>query len=436
MSFSWKRNLIFLCVAQLLTLIGFSTYLPLIPYYVQEMGASTYAEAMAVMAYFDGGGALSMALAAPLWGALADRHGRKLMLVRATLAGSVLAFLMGLATSPSQLIVIRILQGFFCGTVAAANTLVATETPEEHLGKSLGVMQTVQFVGHATGPLVGGLLADAFGYRAIFPISSTMIAIALVALLLFVREKRFVPAPKKQAREAVPHLTFRQRMAGMATRNTAVLMLALASNSFGIAVLSPVMSLYIQSLNTNPERLATLAGMVVSISALTSSVSALALGSLADKVGQRMVLLACVIGVTLIFVPQAMVTNVTQLIILRALQGVCMGGIMPTANALLARSVPPSRRGITFGMASSAQAGGRALGPMLGASVASTWGMHSAFLVTAGIFSAISVLVATMVHPESRPAEYPQPGAATEDPTGRFPGGGTSAHIGRGPLSS
>jgi len=201
-------------------------------------------------------------------------------------------------------------------------------------------------------------------------------------------------------------------MAGMATRNTAVLMLALASNSFGIAVLSPVMALYIQSLNTNPERLATLAGAVTSVSALSSSLSALGLGSLADKVGQRTILLACVAAVTLIFIPQAMVTNVTQLIILRALQGVCMGGIMPTANALLARSVAPSRRGITFGMASSAQAGGRALGPMLGASVASAWGMRSAFLVTAGIFGAISALVATMVHPEPRPAETPEMGQA------------------------
>jgi len=411
MSFSWKRNLIFLCIAQLLTLIGFSTYLPLIPYYVQEIGAGTYAEAMAIMAYFDSGGALSMALAAPLWGSLADRHGRKLMLIRATLAGSVLAFLMGLVTSPAQLIIIRILQGFFCGTVAAANTLVATETPEEHLGKSLGVMQTTQFVGHATGPLVGGVLADAFGYRAIFPIASVMMAIALVTLLLFVREKRFVPAPK-ETRKAAPQFTLRQRMAGLATRNTAVLMLALASNSFGIAVLSPVLSLYIKSLNTDPERLATLAGAVVSISALTSSISALGLGTLADKVGQRMVLLVCVIAVALIFVPQAMVTNVTQLLVLRALQGVCMGGIMPTANALLARSVSPSRRGITFGMASSAQAGGRALGPILGASVANAWGMNSAFLVTAGVFGAISVLVATMVHPESRQAEYLQSGDA------------------------
>jgi len=376
------------------------------------LGASSYAQTMSIMAIFDGGGALSMALAAPLWGALADRHGRKLMLVRATAAGSLLAFLMGLVTSPSQLIAIRILQGFFCGTVAAANTLVATETPELHLGKSLGVMQTPQFVGHATGPLVGGLLADAFGYRAIFPISSSMIAIALAALLFFVRERRFVPASRKETRATAPRLTLRQRMAGMATRNTAVLMLALASNSFGIAVLSPVMALYIQSLNTNPERLATLAGAVTSVSALSSSLSALGLGSLADKVGQRTILLACVAAVTLIFIPQAMVTNVTQLIILRALQGVCMGGIMPTANALLARSVAPSRRGITFGMASSAQAGGRALGPMLGASVASAWGMRSAFLVTAGIFGAISALVATMVHPEPRPAETPEMGQA------------------------
>lgn len=396
----WKRNLIVLCFAQLLTLIGFSAYLPFIPYYVQELGAQSYAEATAWLAVFDSGAATAMMLLSPVWGTLADRYGRKPMLVRATLAGAALAFLMGLATSPMQLVVLRILQGALCGTVAAANTLVATETPDESLGKGLGIMQTTQFVGQAAGPLVGGIAADAFGYRAVFPISAGMMTIALMAIIAFVRERnRTIPSKRSQ--------TYRhpvRRLWSLAvTRNTLVLLIALAGNSFALSVLSPVVSLYIKALSTSTEGLATLAGAITSASALTASTSAIALGHLADKIGRKAVLLACVIGVALIHVPQALATSPLQLLVLRAIQGLFMGGVIPTANALLAQSTPVSQRGIIFGLVTSVQAGGRAIGPLVGAGVSNNWGMRSSFWVTASIFALISALVGGLVREKQLP---------------------------------
>jgi MFS family permease len=144
---------------------------------------------------------------APIWGSLADRYGRRVMLIRATLAGSVIAFLMGLAASPQQLVLLRILQGGLCGTVAAAVTLVSTSTPDENLGTALGVMQTSQFVGQAMGPVIGGVLADAFGYRAVFPISSLLMAISLLLVVFLVREK--FEAPARSAEHKAPEPTCR-----------------------------------------------------------------------------------------------------------------------------------------------------------------------------------------------------------------------------------
>ncbi len=409
----WKRNLIVLCFAQLLTLIGFSAYLPFIPYYVQELGAQSYAEATAWLAVFDSGAAMAMMLLSPVWGTLADRYGRKPMLVRATLAGAVLAFLMSLATSPTQLVALRILQGALCGTVAAANTLVATETPDESLGKGLGIMQTTQFVGQAAGPLVGGLAADAFGYRAVFPISSGMMAVALIAIIAFVRERaRTVPAKQPKARR---HPT-RQLLSTIATRNTLVLLVALASNSFALSVLSPIVSLYIKSLSASTEGLATLAGAITSVSALSASTSALALGHLGDKIGRKTVLLGCVIGVALIHVPQALATSPLQLLVLRAIQGLFMGGVIPTANALLAQSTPVSQRGAIFGLVTSVQAGGRAVGPLVGAGVSNSWGMRSAFWLTAGIFALISALVGGLVRERQLPEAEHEPALGAAQP--------------------
>ncbi|MCE5258073.1 MAG: MFS transporter, partial [Chloroflexi bacterium] len=145
----WKRNLVILCTAQLITLIGFSSYGSFIPYYLQELGVSTYEQALAWTAAFNSGAAIAMMIASPIWGSLADRYGRKVMLVRATAAGMILAALMGMAKSPTELIIIRIIQGALTGTMGAAMTLVATETPESHLATSLGTMQTAQYVGMA-----------------------------------------------------------------------------------------------------------------------------------------------------------------------------------------------------------------------------------------------------------------------------------------------
>lgn len=416
----WKRNLIVLCFAQSITLLGFSAYLPFIPYFVQDLGVRDYARATAWMAFFDSGSALAMMVFAPIWGTLADRYGRKLMLVRATAAGAALAFLMGLARSPLQLIILRILQGAFCGTVSAANTLVATETPEESLGQWLGIMQTTQFVGQAAGPLMGGLLADVLGYRAVFPISSALMVIALLSIALLVREQSM---PRAARRGRLRLTLSRRSLAEVATGNTMVLLLALACNSFAIAVLSPVLSLYIKSLSADSAHLGTLAGSIIAVSALTSSISALFLGRLGDRYGRKRVLLSCVIGAALIYAPQALATNAMQLLVLRAIQGVFMGGIIPTGNALLAQSTPHDRRGTVFGLATSAGAGGRALGPILGAAVANTWGMASTFWVTASIFGLIAALVAGLVRGRQEPAAGPEVAPLPTGPGGAGAGG-------------
>lgn len=399
---TWKRNLYVLCVVQLLTLTGFSAYGSFIAYYVQELGASSFAEATSWMAAFQTGGGIAMMVAAPVWGTLADRYGRKMMLIRATGAGCILAFLMSIAQTPMQLTLIRIAQGAFCGTVSAAMTMVATGTPEEHLGSSMGLMQMVQFISGATGPVLGGLAADALGYRAVFPLSSALMAVSVVLLVALVRERFVAPKRLERAERGQAKL----RAPAVLTRNSVSLLLALTTMSFAMAVLSPIISLYIQALNPNEARLATLAGAVSSVAAVTSSLGAIVVGRMGDKMGQKAILLACSVGVALIHVPQAFVSNAMQLVVLRAIQGLFMGGIMPTTNALLAKSTDSSKRGTIFGLSTSVQSGGSAVGPIIGAAAGNAWGMPSVFLITAATFGIVAAMVATMVRPQ--PAAAPE----------------------------
>lgn len=188
----WRRNLYAICAAQLLTLIGFSSYLSFIPYYLQTFTGLGDTEAMNWTAGFQTAGMLAMMIAAPIWGGLADRYGRKIMLIRSTAAALVLVALMGVVTAPGQLLVLRVFQGVLCGTVSAAMTLVATGTPAKNLGQSLGMLQMTQFLANALGPFLGGLAADAFGYRAVFPGAAALMAISTTVIVFLVRETRIL----------------------------------------------------------------------------------------------------------------------------------------------------------------------------------------------------------------------------------------------------
>ncbi len=396
----WKRNLVVLGVVQTLTMVAFSSYFSLVPYYLLELGAGGTAQATAWTAIYGTGSALAMMISAPMWGSLGDRRGRKLMLTRATLSGTVTICVLYFVRSPAQLVTVRIVQGFFGGTIAAATTLVATETPEQHLGASLGILLMLQSAARAVGPLLGGITADALGLRMVFPISAVMTFLAFLSAVLLVRERAPVRAPKRDR----PGLRLGHEMLGAVTgRSVLGLLVVRGILGFAITVLSPVLSLYILSLSPDSQRIATLAGAVSSAAALTTSVSALLMGRLADRVGPKTMLVVCGLGVALTYVPQALVRSPTQLLVMRAIQGIFAGGIALTTMALLTRSSQPSRRGTVFGLAASARAGGRAIGPLVGAASANAWGMPSVFLVTAGAYGLMALMVSVLVRPQAEP---------------------------------
>lgn len=126
---TWRRNLYVLTAVQLLSTAGFSLVFPFMPLYVQEVGIATRGS----VAFWSGlafsSQAFTMMLAAPVWGAYADRYGRKVMLVRATFGGAILLVMMGLVQNAEQLVILRTIQGFVTGVVPAANALVAASTP-------------------------------------------------------------------------------------------------------------------------------------------------------------------------------------------------------------------------------------------------------------------------------------------------------------------
>jgi DHA1 family multidrug resistance protein-like MFS transporter len=382
---NWQRTLGALWLAQTLTIIGFSLRTPFLPFFVAELGARNLETQVLWAGAINAGGAAVMAITAPLWGALADRYGRKLMVLRAMVAGSLTIGLMALATSPWQLFVLRLVEGGFTGTVTASTTLAASTVPRERLGFGLGLMQMAVFSGSAVGPLIGGVLADQIGYRATFVLAGSLLLVSAL-LVAFLVEERFEPPPRRAGHGETGGETWRLLLAP-ALLGIVVSLFALRAASMA---LQPIVPLLVAQLARGSSAVNSLAGLAMGVSGMTSAVASVGLGRLSDRIGQRPLLIASGALAAATFLPLGLTTQVWQVIVLQALFGIASGGMLPTANALVARLTPEGRRGTIYGFTTTASSLGAFVGPLVGTALAAALGLHAPFLVI-GLALAVTV---------------------------------------------
>lgn len=403
---SWQRNLAALWIAQTLSMVAFSFVFPFIPLYIQTLGVSSVDQAAQWAGAIAASAAVSMAVAQPIWGNLADRLGRKPMVVRSMVGGTAIVTLMGLATSPEQLLALRLIQGAVTGTVAACNALAASSTPRRRLGFALGMMQVALFTGTSIGPLAGGLVSDLCGYRAAFYTAGILMLVGALIVIAFVHEDF-----RRPEQDTPQPGVWAESRALLAMTIFPVLLGVIFLIQFGNTIVAPILSLFIADL-AGGANAATYAGIVLGATGAASAASALALGRLSDRVGSDRILPVCLVGATLSYFPQSLVDNVWQLLVLRMLLGIFLGGMMPSANALLATLVPRERRGAAFGLAAAANALANAAGPISGAAVSTQWGMRSVFLATGALFAFAFGWVTLGLRKYSFPGSRPRPAAA------------------------
>ncbi|MHB0869982.1 MAG: MFS transporter [Chloroflexota bacterium] len=376
----WQRNLAALVLAQAMNMVAFSFVFSFFPLYIQTIGVRGTEEAAQWSGAIIAAAAVSMAVSQPIWGNLADRWGRKPMLMRSFLGASVVLTLMGMVQSPEQLLALRFIQGLVTGTVAAGNALVAASVPKRRLGFALGLMQVAFFFGTSVGPLMGGVMADLWGFRVPFFAAGVLLAIGLLVVAVFVREE-FTPPSSAASHAGV----WTQSRALLAMPVFPILLTVLFLIQLGNVIVSPVLSLFIAQLNAN-EKAGTAAGIVLAATGAASAVSALVLGRLGDRIGHAVILPVCLVGAALAYFPQGLVQQVWQLLLLRVLLGLFLGGLMPSANALLANLVPRERRGAVFGLSSGAQAMANFVGPLSGAAITTHWGLRAIFAITGTLY--------------------------------------------------
>ncbi|NIM93372.1 MAG: MFS transporter [Anaerolineales bacterium] len=378
----WQRTLYIIFIGQLITAVGFSSIFPFLPLYVESLGSSTGLSIELLAGLVFSAQAFTMMIASPFWGMLADRHGRKLMVERSMFGGAGILLLMAFVNSAEQLVILRAIQGLITGTLAAANALVASVTPRERMGYAMGLLQVAVGIGVALGPLIGGAVADAFGYSASFFITSALLFLAGI-LVLFGVQENFVPTEDSQGRGG----SFLARWGGLLSMEG-------VKPTYGLRFMSqlarmmiiPILPLFVLELLIEDTGVNTFTGLVIGVGAAATTLSAVYLGRLGDRVGHRRVLVVSAFSAALLYLPSSWVTEGWQLLVLYGLIGVAMGGIIPAISALLVSYTLPGEEGAVYGLDNSIRAGARSLAPLIGSSVALWFGMRSTFLATSLLF--------------------------------------------------
>jgi len=357
---NWKIILAFMVSFALLMSSSYTMLIPFLPLYLEkELHASYDSISMWSGACFAITFGIS-SFAAPLWGKLSDKIGKKSMIIRSSLLLSVTYFLAGTVHTPLQLFLVRAFQGIAAGLWPACLIMISAYVPKNRLGLSMGLMQSANITGGVLGPLFGGLLSMGFGMRHSFFIGSAVLSLICISTIFFIKEPPAVTSINGKPLEKTTSKTL------LKDKNIIILMVGMLVANAVIMQIQPIMALYVQSLNKSTMDVVLLSGIILSFGGFAGAMSSPFWGRAGQKKGfYNAVTVAC-LGAGSLMIIQSLPDNLLLFGITQFLVGLCFSGIFPSFNSILVLITPPNARGISFGILSSAQMLGGAIGPIVG----------------------------------------------------------------------
>ena len=394
----WRKNLYTMMTTQICCMIGFGLVSPFIAFYFQEMGMEMGAELDLAVSLANTLPAVGMAIASPIWGMLSDRYGRKSMLVRACTFAGILMILMGLVDSVLPFLLLRLLQGFFTGTVSASMAFVSANTPEEHMSASLGMLSASNFIGFSIGPVMGGLMAEWIGYTNCFFVASALMFFATFIVVAVTVEDPSTYGKELVEKSRARKLEQKQKRAGAAVSGLRAVSPVIIS-LFAVLLIqrtarmafTPFLALYVEDVRGTMEWASGITGIINGSVCIATSISSVTLVRLADRYDKiSLILLYAVLTlpVSLLLIPNV---SLVFFAVSYTMYYFIYGAIEPIITAALSEHTPPESRGTLFGWIGTFQNLAGIFGPLLGSAIS------AAFSGYQSILAAISVMVAVVI---------------------------------------
>lgn len=394
---NWKPTFVAVCIAQACSIVGFMSVMPFLPLFIRELGVTDPAAVARWAGVVTGAPAVTMGLFSPVWGVLADKYGRKPMVLRATFGGTVVLVLMSLCGSVGQLVVYRLLQGALTGTMTANVALVASVAPRERAGFALGTIQAMAFFGSAVGPFFGGLFADYFGYRNAFLLAAVLVSVGGAVVALGAHE-HFVPTPTCTD---TARTSFAEVLGGTGFVAAAA---ALFVTRFANTLAAPIFPLFVEQVQGSAHKINTVTGTILAAGGFAAALSSGVLGRLSDRWGHRRILVVCSVFTGIVAGLNAWAQTVIQLLVLRLLFGIGSSGVIPSANAMIRSSSRDRDLGKAYGVSTAATCIGWGLGPLTGGVLGAGYGLRAPFALMGVSLIAAAALVAFLTRRDPHPS--------------------------------
>ena len=379
---NWKKNLAVIWLSQFLSIAGFSFAMPFAPYYIQDLGVTDPARLKFWVSVFAAATPLTLAVFSPVWGALADRYGRRLMLLRANFAGAVVVALMGLTPNVQVLVLLRLLQGMFTGTMTAAQTMVSVNTPERRSGLALGALSAAVFSGGMAGAFIGGFVADLFGFRHAFIAGGGLLLSAGLLVLFGTTES----VDREGDAEDAP-----ARLKPAADEMAAVMpiLVLIVAMAFVRQFDSAFLPLLVQDIHGSLRGVSVWTGALSAAGGIAGLLAGPLLGRLADRISPPRIGKLSALGAGLLMIPQGLAAGFGLLFAARFGTVFCAGGLDPVFQIWLAKITPAERRGLVFGWSGTARSIGWIIAPLASGVVAAELDIRSVFFAGAALYVAL-----------------------------------------------
>jgi MFS transporter, DHA1 family, multidrug resistance protein len=387
-----KRNLRIMWFANFFVGGSMTMVLPFISLYIESFGkfSERYVQHWAGLTF--GITFVSAFAFSPIWGRIGDRYGRKKILIYSGLGMGTSILLMGFVHSVLQLFILRFFMGFFSGFISMSQAYISTQTPKKIAGRVLGTLQTGSITGSLLGPMLGGILADSLGYATTFKWTSISIFISALLVIITKEFRIEVKAGTKSqytSKEVLKHIV----------RNPVFLTILLLSALEQIAHYSiqPILSLFVSDLH-GKTNVAFYSGIAFSAAGLGNLLMTKNWGKIADKYGYTKILVILLLSAGIIYLPGAAVTQFWQLVVIRFVLGVLIGGVIPTRIAYIRQEAPIAMQGEVLGYNTSLRFFGNIIGPMLGGFISGYFGFSAVFISTSALLIVSGIVLFAAIH--------------------------------------
>ncbi|MBN2260066.1 MAG: MFS transporter [Clostridiales bacterium] len=367
---NWKRNLYILWFTQILSVMSFGFGLPFLPFYIQELGVVEPAKITLFTGILSTAPAITMAIMAPVWGILSDRYGRKLMIMRAMFAAVFVIGGMGFVSNVYQLVALRTAQGLFTGTITAATTFVASDSPKDKLSFSLGFMSSSTFIGFSLGPVLGGYFAESIGYRFSFYAGAALMLIGFILVTFLVREdKEKIKINNVNKVKGGYKKIFTPLILGLLI----VLFLLRVTRS----IFSPYLPLFIQEMLDTSIGAAKLTGYANGVVGFATALAGLTISRMGDRLNKLNLSIVLLLFSIVFAIGINFTKTLPQFIIVYGILFFFLGGLEPIIISTTAQNTPDALRGSLFGFQGLVGSLGWMVSPMTGAVISMQYGIKS-----------------------------------------------------------